>query len=191
MANSKSTPNVAIELVGAHISDEDAERFWSKVTILLEDECWPWKAKSKKRRGYGQFKWNGKQLAASRMAYALTHASAPAGILVMHTCDNPPCCNPLHLILGTHKDNTQDMLLKGRSKFVPCNSRHFNIGKWRATHLSSKGSLHPGAKLNEEQARRIKAELARGVRGIDIAKAFGCSVHTVSNINRGKQWKHV
>ncbi len=81
--------------------------------------------------------------------------------------------------------------MKGRMKFKPCDSSHFNIGKWRAENMPFKGSSHPAAKLTEEKVAEIKVALTAGERGIDIAARFGCSVHTVSNIRTGKQWGHV
>lgn len=53
------------------------------------------------------------------MAYELTKGHIPAGMIVMHTCDNPPCCNPSHLVLGTQAENLADMRAKGRGVNPP------------------------------------------------------------------------
>lgn len=181
---------MALEIIGARIADEDSERFWSKVRIFLPSECWEWQC-GRNSQGYGAFKLWGRQLPAHRVAYALTHTSTPSDLWVCHRCDNPPCCNPLHLFLGTPFDNTSDMMAKGRNVFTPCDSSKFNIGEWRAKNLPFAGSSHPAAKITEETVKDIKSALSNGASGVDCAMRFGCSVHTVSNIKLGKQWSHV
>lgn len=71
-----------------------------------------WKALS----GHGQISQNGKMVYAHRVAFEHKHGPIPKGMFVMHLCDNPACCNPDHLTLGTKKDNNHDSVLKGRSK---------------------------------------------------------------------------
>jgi hypothetical protein len=73
-------------------------RFWSKVDIKSKDECWTWKAFIHPD-GYGKFCLNGKMIGAHRMAYILTHGEIEDGLVVMHTCDIKPCCNPYHLMI--------------------------------------------------------------------------------------------
>jgi len=90
------------------------ERFWNKVDIKSKEECWNWKG-YKNSDGYGHMTQNGKYKAAHRLAYELTYGTIPEGLLIMHLCDNPSCCNPNHLKTGTNKDNSQDMKRKGRS----------------------------------------------------------------------------
>jgi len=102
-------------------------RFWSFVE--KRDGCWPWAAKTDKR-GRGQFKMGGKLILANRLAYQLTFGNIPAGLCVCHTCDNPNCCNPEHLFLGTPTDNQRDCILKGRkvqSKLTPEDVRYIRI----------------------------------------------------------------
>lgn len=93
------------------------DRFWSKVERGGPDECWPWLA-ARSRAGYGMFSGDDRRTtSAQRMAWALSRGGLepPAGRVVMHTCDNPPCCNPGHLVLGTHGDNMADKIAKGRA----------------------------------------------------------------------------
>ena len=184
--------SVSLRLVGADIQTKDVKRFWSHVDIRGIEDCWEWKLNPRRLRGgYGQIKINGKKFITHRIAYALTYGCIANGLLVCHRCDNPPCCNPKHLFAGTSSDNTRDALAKGRMRFKPCDSSVFNIGQWRAKNMDFRGSSHPGAKLNESKVRDIKKCLLRGVTGVEIAKRFGCSVYTVSNIKLGKQWTHV
>jgi hypothetical protein len=90
-----------------------AARFWPKVAVGEPHECWPWTGARRPVKGeeYGQIYgyWNFATkkrviLSSHRVAYELGHGTIPAGMVVRHICDNPPCCNPTHLTLGTHAD---------------------------------------------------------------------------------------
>lgn len=78
-------------------------------------ECWEWQG-AISAKGYGRLTYNQKRLSAHRVAYELYRGEIPNGFLVCHLCDNPRCCNPHHLWLGTAKENTQDAIAKGRLK---------------------------------------------------------------------------
>ncbi len=93
-----------------------AERFWSKVDQTDQSGCWPWTA-ARKPKGYGVFSRGTRAdglVTSSRMAWELTHGPIPVGQMVRHACDNPPCCNPSHLALGTDSDNLTDAYTRGR-----------------------------------------------------------------------------
>lgn len=78
------------------------------------DECWPWTGNSDKD-GYGLIGYQRRNLRAHRVAYETeTGEAIPAGLVVRHACDNPPCQNPRHLSLGTHADNIRDKIERGR-----------------------------------------------------------------------------
>jgi hypothetical protein len=90
-------------------------RFWSKVDT--SGDCWLWSAVTD-RSGYGMFTVSGRKILAHRFVWELTHgAPPPPNLLVCHTCDVPPCVRPEHLFLGTHTDNTRDMIRKGRAHY--------------------------------------------------------------------------
>lgn len=92
-----------------------AERFWPKVDKRGgDDACWPWLG-GRFESGYGQFSQRPRNLRAHRVAYELTHGQIPDNLMVLHECDNPPCCNPKHLFLGTNDDNMADRQRKGRT----------------------------------------------------------------------------
>lgn len=88
------------------------ERFWSRVDIRGEDECWEFVG-YRDYNGYGKFIYGNEQL-AHRVSFILSGGKFENGPMVLHSCDNPPCCSPGHLFSGTHKDNMQDMSRKGR-----------------------------------------------------------------------------
>ena len=90
-------------------------RFLVKVKNGAPSECWPWTA-AKDRDGYGRFKVMGRHVPAHRMAFVLTRTQDLGEIeVVMHTCDNPSCCNPAHLKAGTQVENIADRSAKGRN----------------------------------------------------------------------------
>lgn len=90
-----------------------AEWFWPLVDRGPTDACWPYMG-SRNASGYGIFSYNRKNLAAHRIAYALSHGGVtPADLIVRHRCDNPPCVNPAHLELGTIADNLRDWRERG------------------------------------------------------------------------------
>lgn len=89
-------------------------RFWSKVKRQSVAACWPWLA-SREEKGYGQFFLAGRKLAAHRVAYMLANGRWPhPDKMILHTCDNPSCVNPRHLIEGTCAENNRDTVEKAR-----------------------------------------------------------------------------
>lgn len=102
-----------------------AERFWAKVDRngpihpVLQTACWLWTG-ARLVSGYGVFTSGPRKShefkRAHRVAYSLTYGFIPEGMEVCHRCDNPPCCNPSHLFAGSHQDNVDDMVSKGRNR---------------------------------------------------------------------------
>lgn len=98
--------------------------FWLKVKV--SDECWPWQEGLSDPGGYGKTTVDDTSEYAHRVAWELFHnEKIPDGMCVLHTCDNPPCCNPFHLFLGTKGENNTDRANKGRSNNVR-GEKHWN-----------------------------------------------------------------
>ncbi len=116
--------------------------------------------------GYGWVMLGGKQVLAHRLAFAMGHGVDPAGKVVRHKCDNPPCVNPDHLELGTHADNMAD---KKRSGVV-------------------RGENNPCSKLTRVQVDRIMVLFESGARNVDVARDFGISATMAGYIRTGKKW---
>jgi hypothetical protein len=96
------------------------ESFWLKTDKRGADECWPWLGK-KNQKGYGELTRRkpegGKRIIhkATRLSWSIANGQPfPENRLACHRCDNPPCVNPNHIWPGTPRENTQDMLAKGR-----------------------------------------------------------------------------
>jgi hypothetical protein len=148
------------------------ERFWSKVDRQAESDCWEWQA-DRQTTGYGRFTFDGKVRKAHRMAYALAVGPIPEGMQVLHRCDNPPCCNPAHLWLGTMKDNMADREAKGRTVPPP--------------HRT--GEAHPTSWLTWNTVNAIRSMAADGIRQKTIAQIFGLDFRHVNQIVLQKIWR--
>lgn len=146
-------------------------RFWPKVDIKGPDECWPYKAGVDKD-GYGRFWTGSREVRAHSVAWSLANRKpAPHGAVFLHSCDNPPCCNPSHVSKGTHADNHRDRGRKGRS---------------------AKGEQHGRHKLTESQAVEILARYkAGGVSQRLLAEEFSVTKSSIKHILKGRNWKHL
>lgn len=102
-------------------------RFWSKVERKAPRECWLWQGR-RDDKGYGEFQFNGRKIKAAWMALSLSGVECLLP-LVMHSCDNPPCCNPAHLRPGTHAENAQDRDSKGRGRYYAQEARRDERGR--------------------------------------------------------------
>lgn len=145
------------------------DRFWAKVDKRGIGECWPWTG-SRSPLGYGYITVRRKYTLAHRLAHELCVGPIPPGLFVCHHCDNPPCCNPAHLFVGTSGDNIRDAAAKGRM---------------------ARGRDLPGTKLTEESVRAIRGALAEGATLKAMANQYGVCDGTISRAKTGKTWKHV
>jgi len=134
-------------------------RFWPKVDRRGPDECWLWIG-AKSKRGYGNIAFNGRVQGAHRVSFLLSGGTIPDGQFVCHRCDNRACVNPAHLFAGTHTDNMQDCIAKGR-------------------RAAQDGERNNKAKLTDEQ-RNHAAEMSRaGVSFSEIGRRLGVHRQTI------------
>jgi hypothetical protein len=161
------------------IIEEMAPRFWAKVARSIEEQCWEWTG-GRNHRGYGNFRADGRTVRAHRFAWEQVNGSIPAGLMICHRCDNPSCCNPAHLFVGTAKDNVRDMIAKGRDVRPPHGGANHCRGS--ASHL---------AKLTEEQVIQIRRRYQAGERPRFLSAEFGVGTQMIWNIGTGRWWKHV
>lgn len=147
-----------------------AERLWRQVQ--RGDGCWPFIG-ARSNKGYGYFKHDGVARFAHRVAYADANGPIPDGIDVLHRCDNPPCCRPDHLFLGTQADNVADMISKGRDR-------------------KAVGSRTGNARLTEAKVVDIRRRhRKRVVTAQMLADEHGVSVEAVEKVLQRQTWRHV
>lgn len=152
------------------------DRFWEKVVIAGANECWLWQA-TKTNFGYGSFRVGSvktndrRKEMAHRIAYSLTNAGPlPVGMVVMHSCDNPPCVNPAHLSLGSYAENAKAAYDRKR----------------RVSTVKPNDS-HPRAKLTSEIVLRLRTS-ERHLPLKILALRYGVSESTIDAARRGVNW---
>lgn len=139
-------------------------RFWRFVEKKTDDDCWEWTG-YRDKEGYGTIKNNGRTLRASRVSWEIHNGPIPRGAVVRHRCNNPPCVNPRHLLLGDHKANMRD--------------------RKRANNYAS-NDRHPNAKFSDEIVLAIRESKEPYKQ---LAKKYGISISQIGNIRNGRQRK--
>ena len=146
-------------------------RMGEYVKVGSPDECWEWIAKARNAKGYGHISaGRAFKFKAHRVAWALANGPIPDSGHVLHRCDNPSCCNPNHLFLGSKKENTHDMMAKGRMKKPPTH--------WGEAHHMAKFDLATAIKISKDpRTARV------------IAEEYGVCTQTVYRLKRGETWR--
>ena len=147
------------------------ERIIMNSAIDTNTDCWIFIG-NRVKNGYGQICINGKIGIAHRHSYVAFKGDIPGGLLVCHKCDNPSCVNPEHLFIGTHQDNSDDKIKKGR-------------------HNAAKGEKHYKSKLSATDVINIRSMAKDGLTENEIAKKFNIGRGAVSSIKRRQCWKHI
>lgn len=156
------------------MTDDQIKKFWGKVDIKGKIDCWEWTG-AKKPKGYGNVRIDKKYLSSHRIAWELSNGDIPSGLVVMHICDNPSCCNPSHLVLGTMKSNSFDMIKKRRDGFKK---------------NKAKGENNGNSKLKNSDIDTIRSIYKeRDISQSDIGDMFGVSQTTISRVLLGRTWR--
>ena len=154
---------MAFDLVGL----TPIERLMAQIKI--DGECWNWTGYVNPK-GYGSFRLGRKRFYSSKAAYILFRGEVPSGLFVCHKCDNPRCCNPDHLFLGTNAENVKDMVTKKRHRF---------------------GSRKPNSKLKEVYVNEIfRITRLRYFEHEELAKMYGVCRPLITDLLNKRRWKH-
>lgn len=146
-----------------------------------ENGCRVWQG-AVNTAGYGHLKTGGRYLDTHRAAWIAKHGEIPDGLWVLHKCDNPPCINPDHLFLGTHQDNCDDKVDKGRQI----------RGKKQSGILKKvvrRGDRHRNSKLTYEKVFEMRWLEAMGRTHTSLAKEYGVSQSVASDAITGRSWQ--
>lgn len=168
---------IAIILGDPHLLNWAESKFWSKVAKTgCSDDCWEWTCRLNDK-GYGIIGIGRalNSIRAHRLSWALRYRSNPDKFLVCHKCDNPKCVNPNHLFLGTNKDNSQDMVKKGRGFEPPHNydESHHNVKFGLSVSHKIRTDPRPAEALAAELGVSTKT-IYRHRRGETWVKVYGC-----------------
>ena len=170
------------------ISETNKKNFFKHVEIsdslfYKNEPCWIWTG-SKNKKGYGRVNINKTPRSTHRISWIIKNGLIGEGLLVLHYCDNPTCVNPEHLFLGTPKDNTQDMLKKGRN----------NPGdkSWTRTNPEklARGERAGSSKLTWKKVDEIRELYSSGSYSKrELGRIYGVGHNTVSSILNDENWK--
>ena len=119
-----------------------------------EDICWKW-TRSFTGNGYGQITWGRKLYPAHRISYLIFNGFIPINKVIMHTCDNPKCINPKHLVLGTQYNNIIDSINKRKHYKTVLNEEAVKVIKWMLKHQNYHGLSKKLASLYGVNQSRI------------------------------------
>lgn len=201
---------------------KQAERFWHYVQTCAHDDecracCWEWQGATKRHYGHyvTETKREGRHAYGThRLAFLFAYGEVPGDVCVLHRCDNPPCCNPAHLWIGTHADTVADRHRKGHTAFgerhgltlyperrargerhksrthpesLPCGDRN---GSRIHPERLPRGEQNGNARLTASQVLEIRALRGKALKR-EIAQQFGVTRALVGYIHARKIWTHL
>ncbi len=154
-------------------------------TVVVESGCWEWDRHTN-GAGYGMidlqhWDWFQTTVAVHRTVYRLCVEPIPAGLCVLHRCDNPSCCRPDHLFVGTNLDNIADKMAKGRQA----------RGDKLRQHEFVKGEAVKTSRMTAEKVMELRHRKATGEPTKTLAREFGISITQAGYIIRGESWAHL
>lgn len=136
---------------------DDIENAFNRIksrVVIDGAGCWNWQGAVTKDM-YGQIRVGSRVMSTHRVSFTFANGSIPRGKVIRHQCDNRMCCNPAHLLVGDHEDNSQDIVDRQRHK-----SRRV---------------------LTADELQTVRTMRAAGVTKRAIAEALQCNWYTVSN----------
>jgi len=143
------------------------EQFWSHVERADSISCWNWNA-GIQRGGYGWLRWQNYPAFAHRVAWVLSHGPIGKSLVVCHHCDNRLCCNPSHLLVGTHQENVEDRVFKNRS---------------------ASGEQNGSARLTWPQVDAIRQSYDSGSSTVNqLVQEYGVAQFTIQQIVNRRRW---
>lgn len=154
------------------------EEFIKKFRALVDDSagpeaCWPW-TRCSNERGYGRLGYFRQSLYAHRVALEISLGRyLYVGMNACHHCDNPSCCNPVHLFEGSARANVRDCMSKGRHVAPPIHD------------------IPPRTVLTPDNVRDVRARLSRRETIASVARLYGVGESTIRHISRRNTWRHV
>jgi hypothetical protein len=161
----------------------NAESFWSRVnTQPTARGCWIWTGKPAKKTGYGQISIAGVPYIAHRLAYELERGPIPEGLQVRHCCDVRLCCNPAHLLLGSHQDNMDDRRARGRTAIGDR-----TLARKHPERLA-RGERHGNTTLTSGDVLAIRGSILSQKA---LSLKYGVTQASISGIILRRTWKHI
>lgn len=153
-----------------HEKFQNIDYLKSRIVIDKKTGCWNWQG-SKGRQGYGVKRIGDRLIKTHRLFYELLVGKIKKNKKVCHKCDNPSCCNPEHLFIGTQRKNMQDMMKKNRSNFHRGENNKLSIFK------------------NEEviEIRKLYPSITQA----ELARRYKCSEGAIASIIHRRTWKHI
>lgn len=155
------------------------DSFWARVDMTGgPDACWPWTGgEHKTGRGYGKVHVPGQgpeltHVVAYELTFGPVDRTVPNHAVLHIKCDNPPCCNPLHLLSGRQCDNITDMISKGRMR-------------------GGNGERHNKTRFTELQIREMRRRYSEGEHVPHLALEYEIAISGMYKIVRHLSWKHV
>lgn len=145
------------------------ERFWSFVDRRSPEECWPWIG-GRYPTGHGVLRVLGRTVKAHRISYEIHNSEIPAGLFVLHRCNNGWCVNPQHLYVGTQVDNMRDREAAGHH------------GLHLHPERAARGERNGACKLTDAQIQQLRNIIACGTSQKAAAVMFGISRGYVSRV---------
>ncbi len=133
----------------------------------MKDQCWEWSG-AKRGNNYGEISYGGhNSYQAHRISYIIFNGLIPYSKIVRHTCDNPQCVNPKHLIIGSKYDNSIDMVKRNRQGAQKLNEEAVKVIKWMLKYKSKRGLA------------------------IKLAELYNVLPNTISKIKRNECWAYI